>query len=258
MMLRSACRRPKARTLTPVKVGSVERLTHDETLATQPKRAVGPLYQRNDVPIHGRGQPAIQTQLFAAGADLLLTMETHNLAALQNAFRIPTIHLNPYFDFADALLPDLEGKDVTVMSPDLGGAKRADLFREVLEARLGRPVGTALMEKHRSAGVVSGELFAGDVANRAVIILDDMISSGGTMARAAAACSQRGADSIYLLATHGLLASDADRNLALPGITRLLLANTVDLGSVPSSLRGRLASIDVSSTFSDAIRSCIQ
>lgn len=191
----------------------------------------------------------------AAGADSLITMEAHNFAAFQNAFRIPTTHLDPYSVFAKALLPLVGDNELTVMSPDLGGSKRADLFREVLEKRLGRPVGAALMEKHRSLGVVSGDMFAGDVDGHTVIILDDMISSGATMACAAAACRQRGARAIYLAATHGLFSRAADTNLAGDHIKRILITNTVQPNRIPEGLRYRVETVDVSEVFANAIHS---
>ena len=191
----------------------------------------------------------------AAGADALITMEAHNLAAFQNAFRIPTIHLVPYTAFADHLLPNLAGRDVSVMSPDLGGGKRADLFREIMEEKLGRPVGAALAEKHRSIGVVSGDMFAGDVADRTVIILDDMISSGMTMARAAKACRERGAQDIYLAVTHGLFSADAAQHLGGSNIHEILIANTVHPSRVPDGLQSRVVAVDVADAFASAIRS---
>lgn len=190
----------------------------------------------------------------AAGADGLITMEAHNLAAFQNAFRIPTVHLEPYSCFAEALMPDIGDKDVTVMSPDLGGGKRADLFREVLEKRLGRPVGAALMEKHRSLGVVSGEMFAGDVENRTVVILDDMIGSGTTMARAAEACRAHGAREVYLAATHGLFSPGSEVKLGGAHIRRTLIANTIQPPRIPAGLEDRVAGIDVTGPFADCIR----
>jgi len=94
----------------------------------------------------------------AVGTDAIITLDVHNPVAFENAFRCRTIALTaaPLFvDYAKAL-PE---QRFAVISPDAGGAKRAELFREALEAALGRPVGKGITEKHRSAGVVSGDLF---------------------------------------------------------------------------------------------------
>jgi ribose-phosphate pyrophosphokinase len=189
------------------------------------------------------------------GTDCLITMETHNLSAFQNAFRCLTMHLMAYEAFASffASLPD--SAQVTVVSPDLGGGKRADMFRAVLEKSLHRPVGKAFLEKQRSEGVVSGDIFAGDVKGRTVIILDDIISSGTTMARAAQACAERGAAEIHLCATHGLFSKDAVANLAAPLITGILVTDTVDVGEPYRGGKG-LTIVPVAGLFADAIAQC--
>jgi len=114
-----------------------------------------------------------------------------------------------------------------VVSPDLGGAKRAEAFRERLETALDRPAAKDLMDKQRSMDRVTGELFAGDVQGRHGIIIGDLIASGTTMARVAAACRARGATRIDLAATHGLFAACAAEKLADPAVTQIVAAETV-------------------------------
>ncbi|HSL82703.1 MAG TPA: phosphoribosyltransferase family protein, partial [Thermoanaerobaculia bacterium] len=111
--------------------------------------------------------------------------------------------------------------------PDTGGFKRADAFREALEARLGRELPVAFMEKQRSAGVVSGETFGGDVEGRTALVIDDLIASGTTMARTAEACIERGAEAVYTAAAHGLFVGDASRVLADPSLTKTVVTDTV-------------------------------
>lgn len=146
----------------------------------------------------------------AMGVDRVLTLEPHDLAAVQNAFRIETVAL----DLRGVMIAhaaELAAEDpVTVASPDPGGVKRAQLFREALEARIGRSVGFAFLEKRRSAGVVSGDLLAGDVAGQRVLVVDDMIAGGGTMRRAAKALKSAGAASVHALAAHGLFTSGSE------------------------------------------------
>lgn len=151
-------------------------------------------------------------QLFeAVGTDRVVTLDIHNLAAFQNGFRIETVHLDTRKLFAPAIR-DLAGDlPVCVVSPDGGGVKRAQLLMELIEADLDRPVGIALLEKRRSRGVVSGDLFAGDVEGAAVFIVDDMIGTGGTVKRAALACRARGAPKVFALAAHGLFGTGSDR-----------------------------------------------
>jgi ribose-phosphate pyrophosphokinase len=128
----------------------------------------------------------------AVGVDRVVTLEVHDLAAFQNAFRCRTEHLEADLPFAEHFAGGLADRDLVVASPDVGGIKRADRFREVLGRRLGRDLPGAFVEKRRSGGVVSGETVIGDVAGRTVLLIDDMISGGTTLVRAAEACRKGG------------------------------------------------------------------
>ena len=99
--------------------------------------------------------------LEAAGAQRVMALDVHNPAAFDNAFRIPTDHLSALPMFADHFARHLPDSPLAVVSPDVGGIKRAQLFRELLEARLGREVELAFIEKRRAAGVVSGGTLVG-------------------------------------------------------------------------------------------------
>jgi ribose-phosphate pyrophosphokinase len=146
----------------------------------------------------------------AVGTDCIVTLEVHNISAFENAFRTcRTEHVPVAGIIADHLAATLPTTELAVVSPDAGGVKRAELLRHVLEEKLGRPVGKALMDKHRSMGVVSGSIFAGDVAGKTAIIFDDLISSGTTILRAAAACRSAGASRIIAAAAHGMFEADA-------------------------------------------------
>ncbi len=97
----------------------------------------------------------VATLFEAVGADCVVTLDVHNLAAFQNAFRCGAENLEAAPLFVDALVPLVGDDPVAVVSPDAGGIKRAEAFRERFARALGRPVGAAFAEKHRSGGVVS-------------------------------------------------------------------------------------------------------
>jgi len=195
-------------------------------------------------------------QLFEAlGTDRIITMEAHNIAAFQNAFRCDSEHLDANAIFAAHFQRLAGDRPLTVASPDTGGMKRTELLRERLERMVKRPVGTAFMEKHRSSGKVTGELFAGEVAGRTVIVLDDLISTGGTMARMAAACKEHGAEKIYLAATHGVFSERTGEILATAPVEGIVITDTVALPT-PPALQGRLAVLSVAKIFAEAIRRC--
>lgn len=190
----------------------------------------------------------------AVGTDGLIALEVHNLAAFQNAFRLPMAHLSAIEPFVDRLAAIVDTDPVAVVSPDLGGAKRAEAFREALESRLEREVARGIMDKQRSMGVVSGDLFAGDVADRHVIIVDDLIASGTTMARVAAACRNHGAREVSLVATHGLFAQGSNEALASESISRILVSDSIPSLRLGGSARARLQIVPVASLFAGEIR----
>ena len=195
-------------------------------------------------------------QLFeAVGIDRLVTVDAHNPAALQNAFRCPTEHLSARIALIDHLAPLLAGQELCVASPDIGGVKRSEHFREVLGDRLGRPITAAFVEKHRSGGQVSGELVAGDVAGRTVILIDDLIASGGTLVRAAQALRARGASRVLAVASHGVFATTAGTVLADPSLDHIAVSNTLPLAERTSgALATKLAVVDIAPPLANAIK----
>ena len=163
----------------------------------------------------------------AVGIDRLVTVDVHNLVAFQNASRVPTEHLEARWLLARHLVPRVRQHDLVVVSPDIGGVKRAVRFRESLEHLLERPIGSGFVEKHRSAGRVSGGALVGSVRGRVVILVDDLVSSGTTLVRAARACHDAGATDVHAVATHGLFVGDASRVLDVDVLTSLTVTDTV-------------------------------
>jgi ribose-phosphate pyrophosphokinase len=161
----------------------------------------------------------------SVGTDRIVTLDVHNLAAYQNSFRIPADHLEAKNLFVGRLAG--ADKDLVVASPDVGGVKRAEAFRLALQERTGSPVSSAFMEKHRSAGVVTGETLVGEVSNRTVIIVDDLIASGGTLRRAAQACRRQGARKIIGVASHGAFSADASVQLADADFDELFVTDSI-------------------------------
>ena len=155
----------------------------------------------------------------------------------------------------EALRVAVGNDPICVVSPDLGGGKRADLLRQLLEANIGRPAGKAFAEKHRSAGVVSGDLFAGDVEGKTCIIVDDLISTGGTLVRAAQAARRGGAARCLACVAHGLFMPGAEAALADPAIERIFVTDSVPpfrLG--PGPVRDKLVIVPAAPLLAEVIR----
>lgn len=199
-------------------------------------------------------------QLFdAVGTAQLIVLEAHNVAAFQNAFRCMTIHLEAHRAF-DRLAGELVGDEaLAVASPDPGGVKRAQLWRESLEKKLMRPVGFAMVDKRRSAGVVSSEnLVAGDVGGMTVLLIDDLIASGDTMRRAAVALKKAGAREVVACAAHGLFTGPEADALADDSIASIIVTDSVPPFRLAPAcgVRGKLTIASAAPQFALAIQAC--
>ena len=197
-------------------------------------------------------------QLFdAVGVSQLIVLEAHNVAAFQNAFRCPTVHLSAHSVFGE-LAQEIAGTGpLAVASPEPGGVKRALLWREALEVRLVRPVNFAMIDKRRSAGVLSGgKLVAGEVEGACVLLLDDLIASGETLVRSAAALRHAGAKDVIGWAAHGLFVGKAPELLADDGLSRLVVTDSVLPFRLPDDgpVRGKLHVVSAVPLFAEAVR----
>jgi ribose-phosphate pyrophosphokinase len=190
----------------------------------------------------------------AVGTDRTITLDVHNLAAYQNAWRIPADHLEARKLFVKHFQPLIGCRDVVVVSPDTGGVKRAEEFRQAFSAAIGCEAHSAFVEKYRSAGVVSGEAVVGEVAGKTAIIIDDLISSGTTLVRAAEACIKQGATAVYGAASHGLFGGKAADVLANPALEGIVVTNTIPPFRLESSpVYRKLTVLDTSFLFAKAI-----
>lgn len=191
----------------------------------------------------------------AIGCDGVITLEVHNEAAFENAFRCRAVALTASPLLIDAIKTVVGNEPLCVISPDLGGGKRADLLREALETALGRQIGKAFAEKHRSAGVVSGDLFVGDVAGATCIVVDDLISTGGTLLRAARAARAHGARRVLACVAHGLFMPGAETALADPVIDRIIVTDSVPAFRLPvGPVRDKLDIVPAAPLLAEAIR----
>jgi ribose-phosphate pyrophosphokinase len=191
----------------------------------------------------------------AVGVDRVVTLDVHNLAAFQNSFRCRTDHLTALPLFVERFAPVAREEPIVVVSPDIGGAKRARSFAEALERAVEREVPSAFVEKHRSGGVVTGGAFAGDVRSCVAIIIDDLISSGGTILRAAHACHELGAREVHAVATHGLFVENASEVIADPAFEQVVVTDSVPAFRLhPDTAGDKLVVLDSAPLFAEAIR----
>jgi ribose-phosphate pyrophosphokinase len=190
-------------------------------------------YARQDRKDEGRvpiSAKLVANMLQAAGASRVLTVHLHAYQ-IQGFFDIPVDHL-----LADKVFlrhyRALALKDLTVLSPDVGGVKEARIFAEDLGGDL------AIIDKERMSGseVRTGALI-GTVEDRNVLIVDDMITRGTTLAAAAALLKARGARDVYVAATHPVLCGEAVSLLAEAPLKGITVTDSIPLSKEARDLK---------------------
>ncbi|MBP7572236.1 MAG: ribose-phosphate pyrophosphokinase [Acidobacteria bacterium] len=185
--------------------------------------------------------------LSAAGANRVLTMDLHK-AQIQGFFDIPVDHL-----FAAPVIIDYLARqrfpNMTIVSPDAGGAERARAYAKRLGA------GLAVIDKRRSeTGAAEVMNVIGDVAGRTCILQDDIVDTAGTMQKAATALVENGAERVLACAVHGVLSGPAIGRIEQSPIEKLIVTNTTPLGPEKSRCP-KIVVLSVARLLAQAIRS---
>jgi ribose-phosphate pyrophosphokinase len=192
----------------------------------------------------------------AVGVDRVITLDVHNLVAYQNAFRCQTEHLEARNLFVDYLSPIFKNEErVVVVSPDIGGVKRAERLRAALEHALQRELPTAFFEKARAKGMLSFGRLVGNVTDCSVVIVDDLISTGSTLAHAAQECKKMGARAVYAMAAHGIFVGTANDALAGESLDKVVVTDTVPpFRLAPDLIKAKVVILSAAGLFAEAIR----
>src|ERR1700716_3189367 len=179
-----------------------------------------------------------------AGADRLLLLDLH-AEAIEGFFDVPTDHLSPHRIISEYLLT-LNLHNLTVVAPDAGGGRRAELVANQLQAPI------AFGYKRRS-GDDDVEMIAvsGDVKGRDCVVVEDIITTGGTLAKLATALHKQGANKVLVAATHPVLTGAAAKRLKQAEIDEVIVPDSVPIP--PEKLGPPLTVLSVAPLLAEAI-----
>ncbi len=179
------------------------------------------------------------------GADRVLTIDLH-APAIEGFFDIPVDHLRAAPLLSSAFQRIRTDREVVVVSPDAGGVARANDFR----ARIGSEM--AIISKTRPATDVTEIIdMVGDVRGKVAVIVDDMISTGGTLVDAVEAVCRRGAHEVYACATHPIFAGDALELIHQSPLKGLITTNTIPVAQ--DRLNSKITVLTVAPLLADAV-----
>jgi ribose-phosphate pyrophosphokinase len=208
-------------------------------------------YARQDRKDEGRvpiTAKLVANLITAAGADRVLCMDLH-AAQIQGFFDIPVDHLPA----APVILEYVEKHraelgNLVVVSPDIGNVKVANWFADHLGCEW------AIIDKRRTSGFeVSTRNVIGDVADRTVLMIDDMISTGGTICEAASIVTEHGASDVLAAATHGVFVGGALGRIAAAPISRIIVTDTIPDGERARAIKNKLVYLTVGRLLGEAV-----
>ena len=193
------------------------------------------------------GAKLVANLLSAAGVDRIMTMDLH-ADQIQGFFEVPVDHLYASELFIEDIT-NLNLPNLIIASPDMGGSKRANAYAKILNS------GVVICYKERKQANVIGEMkILGDVNGKDVVIIDDMVDTGGTLTKAADLMMESGATSVRAYCTHGILSGTAYERLDNSSIAELVITNTIPKTHNSSKVR----EISVADFFAQTITSVVK
>jgi len=208
-------------------------------------------YARQDRKDEGRvpiTAKLVANLIVTAGAQRVLCMDLH-AAQIQGFFDIPVDHLTAAPVISEHFRR-IRGElgELTIVSPDVGNVKVANMYANLLGADL------AIIDKRRHSGSkVSVKNLIGSVDGTTVLMFDDMISTAGTVCEAAAVVREHGAKEVHVACTHGLFVGMAVERLLESGIKSVITTDTVPVGSRQKALDSKLVVLSVAALLGEAV-----
>lgn len=199
---------------------------------------------RKDKPRVSIASKLVADLLSTAGIDRLITMDLH-ADQIQGFFNVPVDHLyasSVYIPY----IKSLQLKDMVIASPDVGGAKRANNYAKYFDCPL------VLCHKQRAkANVVANMTIIGDVKDKNVVLVDDMIDTAGTICKAANLMKENGAKTVRALASHAIMSGPACQRVMDSALEEVIFSDSIpfDVKKCPKA-----TIITIASLFADTIK----
>ncbi|MBG40444.1 MAG: ribose-phosphate pyrophosphokinase [Flavobacteriales bacterium] len=198
---------------------------------------------RKDKPRVPIGAKLIANLISSAGATRIMTMDLH-ADQIQGFFEVPVDHL-----FASTIfipyIKSLKLDNLVIASPDIGGSKRANVYAKHLNCEM-----VICYKKRKKANVIDSMKIIGDIKNKNVILIDDMMDTGGTICKASEMMIGSGAKSVRAICTHAILSGNAHENIANSSLNELVVTNSLPLQKINKKIKV----LDVSNLFAQTIK----
>jgi ribose-phosphate pyrophosphokinase len=185
---------------------------------------------RKDQPRVAIGAKMVANLLSAAGATRIITMDLH-ADQIQGFFDFPVDHLYASSIFLP-YIQNLNLPNLTMAAPDMGGAKRANAYAKYLKSDV-----VICYKQRAKANVIESMTVIGDVEGRDIVIVDDLIDTGGTLTKAADMMMDKGANSVRAFCSHAVLSGKAYENIEKSKITELVVTDTIPLKQESSKIK---------------------
>ena len=201
---------------------------------------------RKDKPRVPIGAKLAANLISSAGATRIMTIDLH-ADQIQGFFEVPVDHLygsTVFMKYIESLKLD----NLTIASPDVGGTKRANAYAKFLKAEM-----VICYKKRLVANKIDEMRIIGSVKDKNVILVDDMVDTGGTLAKAAQKMMESGAISVRAICTHPVLSGDALKNIGNSLIQELIVSDTIPLKEENSKIKV----LTISNLFADVMENLL-
>jgi ribose-phosphate pyrophosphokinase len=199
---------------------------------------------RKDKPRVAIGAKLVANLLISAGVTRIITMDLH-ADQIQGFFDVPVDHLYGSSIFLP-YIQNLELPNLTIAAPDMGGSKRANSYAKYLKCDI-----VICYKQRKVANKVDSMTVIGDVEGKDIVLVDDIVDTAGTLAKASDMMMDKGAKSIRAVCSHPILSGNAYETIEKSSITELIVSDTIPLKKGYEEITSKINVLSVADLFAD-------